>query len=124
MIQEATHLYCQGRSTPATCRSYSAALQALLTLCSDRGAELCSELTPALVAGLPAAGDWGGEGVRDDESFEGCPESGGCAFGFREAPRVSAAAYLSGRTAGWQPTGTLIVKVPAPRSDEWGWSAF
>jgi hypothetical protein len=37
---------------------------------------------------------------------------------------VSAGAYIGGRTAGWQPTGIAIVKVPALRSDEWGWSAF
>ena len=81
-------------------------------------------MPPGLIARLPAAGDERGEGVRDEESFEGCLEAGGRASGFREASRVSAVAHLRGRTAGWQPTGIAIVKAPALRSDEWGWSAF
>ena len=54
-VQQATDLYCQGRSTPATCRSYSAALQPFLILCSDQGVELCSEVTPGLIARLPSS---------------------------------------------------------------------
>ena len=54
-IQEAADLYCQGRSTPATCRSYSAALRPFLSLCSNQGVDLCSEVTTGLVARLPAS---------------------------------------------------------------------
>lgn len=52
-IGEAVALFCRGAATPASRRSYQAALAVLEAMCSDHGVTLCSELTPRVVATLP-----------------------------------------------------------------------
>jgi integrase/recombinase XerC len=54
-IAEAVALFCQGAATPASRRSYRAALAALEAVCPEEGVRLCSELTPRVVATLPGS---------------------------------------------------------------------
>lgn len=62
--------------------------------------------------------------MRDDESFEWCPESGGCNIRIPGGVARVGGGLPQRGTAGWHLTRIAIVKVPALRSDEWGWSAF
>jgi integrase/recombinase XerD len=52
-IAEAVTLFCQGAATPASRRSYRAALAVLEATCWELGVSLCSELSPRVVAALP-----------------------------------------------------------------------
>lgn len=54
-IAEAVSLFCQGAQKAATRRSYRTALSPLVALCSGNGVARCSELTPQVVASLPAS---------------------------------------------------------------------
>ena len=53
-LATAVALACQGCATPATARSYRAALAAFVAACAAQGVTRCADLTPAVVATFPA----------------------------------------------------------------------
>ncbi|HUY55604.1 MAG TPA: tyrosine-type recombinase/integrase [Candidatus Nanopelagicaceae bacterium] len=54
-LVDAVDLFCQSCATPATSRSYRAALSPFLNACSDRGVIECSQVTPSVIASFPAS---------------------------------------------------------------------
>jgi len=54
-LVDAADLFCKSCATPATSRSYRAALSTLVKACSDQGVTEWSALTPSVVTAFPAS---------------------------------------------------------------------
>ena len=54
-LAEAVELACGSCATPATARSYRAALSAFARVCADQGVTQCSEIDPSVTAAFPAS---------------------------------------------------------------------
>ncbi len=54
-LADAVELACRSCATPATARSYRAALSAFARVCADQGVTQCSEIDPSVTAAFPAS---------------------------------------------------------------------
>ncbi|HUY24252.1 MAG TPA: tyrosine-type recombinase/integrase [Candidatus Saccharimonadales bacterium] len=54
-LADAVELACRSCATPATARSYRAALSAFAKVCADQGVTQCSEIDPSVTAAFPAS---------------------------------------------------------------------
>jgi integrase/recombinase XerC len=54
-LADAVELACRSCATPATARSYRAALSAFARVCADHGVTQCSEINPSVTAAFPAS---------------------------------------------------------------------
>ena len=54
-LADAVELACRSCATPATARSYRAALSGFARVCADQGVTQCSEIDPSVTAAFPAS---------------------------------------------------------------------